>query len=104
MHPGVKKYLLQTITRYPVTGLSKSGQPTYGSTTTISCLIQRKELTIRDTLGEDVQSSTQIIIDGNETINHDDKIVLPDGRSPYIITVETVVDFTGQPYYKMIYT
>jgi hypothetical protein len=61
-------------------------------------------MTVRDTLGVEVQSSTQIIIDGNETFNAGDKIVLPDGRSPYIITVETIVDFTGQPYYKMIYT
>jgi hypothetical protein len=104
MFPGVKMYLKQTITRYPKTGYGNSGQPTYGSTSTIACLIQYKKVNTMDKDGNDVISNAQIIVDGNTTIDTLDKLLMPDGATPYVIKVESITDFTGTIHYKMIYT
>jgi hypothetical protein len=104
MFPGVKMYLKQSITRYPKTGYGNSGQPTFGSATTIKCLIQSKKMNTMDKDGNDIVSSTQIIVDGDTTIDSLDKIILPDGIDVYIIKVETITDFSGTAHYKMIYT
>jgi hypothetical protein len=104
MFPGVKMYLKQSITRYPKTGYGNSGLPTYGSTTSIACLIQYKKVNTMDKNGNDVISNAQIIVDGDTVIDSLDKIALPDGSTPYIIKIDSITDFTGTIHYKMIYT
>lgn len=55
-------------------------------------------------MGSEVMSSTQIYIDGDETIDAKDKIVLPDGSVPKIINISELVDFTGTIHHKVIFT
>lgn len=104
MMNGTKSWLKQSITLSPKTGYGSSGLPTYGSTTTISCLIQQKNVNTLDKGGNDVVSSTQIITSGDVTIDSEDRITLPDGKTPKIIRVESIVGFDGLPYTKVIYT
>jgi hypothetical protein len=106
MLTGTKSWLNQTITRYPATGSNNYGQPTYGSTNTIACQIIQRNVITTSKDGSDVMSSTQILIDGAETIGDNDKIVLPDGTTyPYIIGIKSVPNpRTGSAYFKMIYS
>jgi hypothetical protein len=103
---GTKSWLNQTITRYPATGSNNYGQVTYGSTNTIACQIIQRNVITTSKDGSDVMSSTQILIDGAETIGDNDKIVLPDGSTaPYIIGIQSVPNpRTGTAYYKIIFT
>ena len=106
MLTGTKSWLNQTITRYPATGLNYYGQVTYGSTNTVACQVIQRNVVTTNKEGSDVTSTTQILIDGAETIGDNDKIILPDGTTPpYIIGIKSVPNpRTGLPYFKMIFT
>jgi hypothetical protein len=55
--------------------------------------------------GMDVTSTSQILIDGAETIHEEDKIVLPDSTVPYIIAIKIIPNpRNGNAYAKIIYT
>ena len=104
MLAGTQTWLRQSITVYPKTGYSSFGQSTYGSPITIQCLIQKEAVNTRDKEGNEVLSSTQIIVNGSESITAEDKIVLPDTRTPYIIMIKEITGFDGNTFAKVIYT
>lgn len=69
-----------------IDGFNKS---TYGSSTTLRCRVAKKVRMVRNSVGEETVSSTQVWLDGVYGVKVDDKITLPDGTSPTILFVET---------------
>lgn len=105
MLTGTKKWLKQSITLYPASGFNSNGQSTYSTSSTIPCLIQQQVMNTRDMMGNDAISTTQILIDGGVTITNKDKITLPDGTQPYIISIREMPCMSlGTSFAKIIYT
>ena len=101
---GTKSWLNQSITLHPHSGVNSNGQSTYATSSTVACRLTRKNVNTMDTLGNEVISTTQILVDGSVVITPLDKIVLSDGSQPFIISVLDVVAPNGTSYYKIIYT
>lgn len=105
MLQGTKKWMKQSITVYPASGFNSNGQSTYTTPITIPCLIIQAVTNTRDAMGNDATSTSRILIEGSYTVTNKDKIVLPDGTIPYIISVENVPSMTdGTSFAKVIYT
>lgn len=102
---GTRSWLKQSITIYPHTGFNSNGQSTYGSGSTVSGLMVQRVMNTRDSMGNDAISTTQILIDGSVAVTNKDKITLPDGTQPYIISVLDMPSMNnGLSFAKIIYT
>lgn len=105
MQLGTRSWLKQSITLYPHTGFNSNGQSTYGTSSTVKGIIMQRVMNTRDSMGNDAISTTQITIDGSVTITNKDKIVLPDGSIPYIISILDIPSMkAGTSFAKIIYT
>jgi hypothetical protein len=58
----------------------------------------------RSTKGKDTVSTAQVYLDGLTPVGPDDRITLPDGTQPLIISIATLVDETGATHHKVVYT
>ena len=101
---GTKSWLNQSITLYPHLAFNSNGQSTYSSSSTIPCRITRKNVATMDRDGNEVISTTQIMIDGSVVVTPLDKIALEDGTQPFIIGILDVPGPNGMSYYKIIYS
>ena len=99
------RYLKQTITHYAVSGTDDDGKPTHSADgTEIACRIDSKKEKFIDPEGREVISTAQIIVDGDNSIDSDDKIKLADDTYPIILAVEGNIDANGSTHHLVIYT
>lgn len=99
----------QSIAHQPLTGRDAYGKPTYGASTSYPVHMVYKQQRVaafsRTFKGEgaDMVSSAQAIILGLPSIKYDDKLTLPDGTTPVILSVERHVDEVGDAYVKVLF-
>lgn len=99
----------QQLTLEPLTGRDNYGKPTYGAAVSYNCHMiyknQRVAAFSRAIKGEgaDMISTAQAIIMGTPAVKYDDRITLPDGAQPVILSVERHADETGDVYVKVLF-
>lgn len=80
------------------------GNPVLGTSSGNTCIIQQINKLITDASGMEKVSTCQIFLSGNSTIGYNDKLTLPDGSQPKILSIEYMPDFDGNNEYVRVYT
>lgn len=96
--------MTDTITFNAGSAIDKYGKRTYGGTTTTAQghIVYENKL-IKDQEGQDILSTGKVILYGPYTsITLQDKITLPNGTSPVIVSIETKKD-TGGPHHTVVH-
>jgi len=84
------------VTVYPKSSMDAYGKFTFSATgTATNCRVMETGRVVKSADGRDVYEVGTIIFYGNPTITTDSKILLPDGSSPLILSVQVYNDDTG---------
>jgi len=94
----------QTITLEPFTGVNTYGEPQYGTAVQYSAFVQRKTKLVRDRIGQEAVSTSQVYLNGTVNVDIQDRITLPDGSRPVILSIEALPDETGNIHHKVVNT
>jgi hypothetical protein len=78
---------IHTITREPYTGQDGFGAPTYGAAETVKGKWEAVTKQVRTPSGDEATSGDRIFFPGDPGINYDDRLTLPDGRQPPIMSI-----------------
>jgi len=85
-----------TVTVYPKSAADAYGKVTHSASgTAVKCRVMETGQLIATADQENIYEQGRIIFYGNPTINHDSKIVLPDGSTPMILSIVRHDDDTG---------
>lgn len=85
-----------TVSVYPKSSVDAYGKVTFGATAVATrCRIQQTGRVVKSADNRDVYETGVIIFYGNPTITEDSKIVLPDGSTPLILSVQKHNDDVG---------
>lgn len=90
-----------TITREPFVSHDKYGEKTYGAGESIQCRIQEREERVAIASGEEVLARGRVYLGEITGIATVDKVTLPDGTTPEILTVRKVNDEDG-PHHEVL--
>jgi len=66
-------------------------------------LVQSNKL-VRDRTGIEKISTCQILLSGGSTVGYKDRVTLPDGSQPLILSIEYMPDFDGNNEYVRVFT
>ena len=88
-------YNLDSFTRNIHGGYDTNNNPKAGTTLAMAGFIERKNHLVLNPLGEEVTSSSNILIDYNTAITLEDTITF-DGRTWQIIAIQHEKDFTNK--------
>lgn len=75
------------MTYYPFSSYDGHGGVTYGKSSTVACYIEMTPKLVRNAQGQEVVSSAQVYLVGSSSYNIKDKVVLPDGNYPPILSI-----------------
>jgi len=98
------KWFNQTVKIESFTSINIYGEPQYGTAVQCSAFIEYKTKLVRDATGQEVVSTVQIYLDGSIDVNIQDRITLPDGSQPVILSIEALPDETGSIHHKVVNT
>lgn len=88
--------MIESISVAAVASKDAYGKRTWGSPSTISnCRVQTGDHKILDSLGQEKVANGRIYVPGAPTLTLNDKITLPDGSSPPILSIERFGDENG---------
>lgn len=94
--PEFAEMMPHTVTVYGSATLDKYGKQSYaGSGTSYQCRLIWDERMTRDTQGREIVEAGRAIVFGVATVDVDDKIELPDGSTPLVVTVSNLKDEVG---------
>jgi hypothetical protein len=96
--------LKETVTRHPYSSTNNDNEYAYGASQSVTCRIEYTPKRILNDVGDEIVSVAQVYVNGTQTLDHRDKIVLPDGATPEIIKIVSLPDENGDTYYKCIFT
>ncbi len=94
----------QTVTVESYLGNNAYGEPQYGTPVQCPAFVQRKIKLVRDRTGREVVSTAQVYLDGSVNVGVQDRITLPDGNQPVILSVEALPDETGGTHHLVVNT
>lgn len=92
-----------TVTHSPVLSRDAYGKITYGSATSYTARVVYKNKQVRSSTGELVMAEGIVWLAGVVSVSGDDKITLPDGSTPQIISVERYADDGGDRFTKLYF-
>ncbi len=102
----VSRLLKQTITLEPSTGQASpyAGSETYGPPVEVAADIENEFKKITNSAGKEVVASAVITLSPETTISAEDRLTLPDGEQPDIISIKTIKNKrTGQLHSYEVY-
>lgn len=91
-----------TITREPFVSHDKYGEETYGAAVPIQCRVQEKIERVAIASGEEVLSRGRVYLGSITGVETKDRITLPDGTTPEILSVQKVNDEDG-PHHEVLF-
>ena len=91
----------QTARFCPLSSRDSYGKPTYDDGVDYSARISYKSVKIIGPDGQEIQAKGAIWFLGRPTVTQDDKIVLPDGSAPPILSVSRPSDEFGVHHTKV---
>jgi len=94
----------QTVTIEPFAGVNVYGEPQYGAAVQYSAFVQHRTRLVRDRTGQGIISTAQVYLDGSVNVGIQDRITLPDGSQPTILSIEALPDETGSTHHKVVNT
>lgn len=103
MDPGLLPLLDSTVTIYERTGYNNYGAPQFSTQArTFQCRWTRQVQEVRDNHGDILVASDMIWVNSTSYVpTAEDKYVLPDGRTPEVLTVAAIHDENGLDHVKV---
>ena len=93
-----------TITITPSSATDMYGKRTYGGTpTTTRGRTSNKQELLRDAAGREIVTTGRFYCYGNPTVSIGDRLTLPDGSTPIILSIDTNVDETGASHHTVLH-
>lgn len=81
------------------------GVPTYGTSSRYQARVERKRRMVRNAAGEEKISTVTVYFGSTPGLNPEDRITLPDGTTPVILSTESQPGAVGEgEYYEAVYT
>ncbi len=100
--------MTDTVTHAPMTGRDAYGKPSWGAAVSYACRVSYKHQKVSSaragSQGEDVISTSQVIIPNELLITMDDKFTLPNGTTPLIQMWEIASDEKGPVYTRVFFS
>ncbi len=90
-----------SITREPFLSHDRYGERTFGAGAAIQCRVQEKIERVTIPSGEEVLARGRVYLGAIVGVSTEDKITLPDGTTPEILSVMKVNDEEG-PHHEVI--
>lgn len=94
----------QTVTIESFIGVNAYAEPQYDLPVQYPAFVQHKTKLVRDRFGQEVVSTAQVYLDSAVEIGGQDRITLPDGSQPVILSIEALPDETGAVHHKVVNT
>lgn len=98
MDAALKELLKQTVTFEPYTGRNSYGKETYGAAVPQPARVTEELVMVRQPDGSEKLAKTLVRLDGNAVVDSRDRITLPDGTHPAILSVARFPDESGTNY------
>ncbi len=99
----LQSMMLDTVTRYPATGVNANGEPTHSATgTALPCRITYRTRAVFTAGRAERVSTTTIIFPDVVPWSTRDKLVLPDGSVPVILHVQRFKDERGVEHEQIL--
>jgi hypothetical protein len=96
LEASLQQLMVETVTVAPVTAKDAYGKRTWGTATTFSsCRVQTGNYKVLDSNGQEKVSEGRVYFPNKPTITLNDKITLPDGSTPPILSVDFFGDERG---------
>lgn len=102
LDPDLLALMPHTVTIAHKTGQDQYGAPTWGVATSWQARVESMVKMVRDANGLQAVSQSQVYLAGVAGTGIRDKVTLPNGTSPPILSVLTMPDETGNSY-EVIY-
>lgn len=102
LDPDLLALMPHSVTIAHKTGQDQYGAPTWGAGTAWQARVEGKVTLVRDAQGLQAVSRSQVYLSGVAGTGIRDKVTLPNGTSPPILSVATVPDETGDSF-EVIY-
>jgi hypothetical protein len=106
MDAALRSMLRQTITyqAYSALGDQYGQSATFGSEIDFRARVSPTSKLVVTSAGREVVASWVVWLDpGDTVIGSQDRITLPDGSTPHILTIERLVDERGQSHHTKVY-
>lgn len=100
--PALQALCPHTVSIQNRTGLDAYSKPTHAAAVEYDCLIEYKPRMVRTAGGQEKVSSAAVYLTSAPGTTTDDKITLPDGTTPQILSVGKWADTRGD-YFECIY-
>ncbi len=98
-----KHMMPHTVTHEPVSSRNSYGKITYGTAVSRQSRVSYKQRQIRAANGELTMSTGVVWFAAVVNVDHGDRITLPDGTTPQILSVETHADDKGDRFTKLYF-
>lgn len=98
--------LNQTIQLSTFNSVNKYGDASYNTAASYKARVERRIKIVRSMQGTEAVSTSAVYLDGSVSLDSKgrDKITLPDGSTPTILTISDGIDGGGATYYTEIST
>lgn len=103
MDPAFLDMMGATVTRKTLSSRDGYGEITYTTDSTYRARVSYSTSLVRDSNGEEKQSSAQIWLYGITSVNLSDIFVLPDGSQRLTLRVEAPMDENGVVHHVKVY-
>ena len=92
-----------TLTLEPLSTMTAYGAPSFSTTSqSLTCYVERKQRLVVTAQGnEEVAAATVYVMSSSASIGTQDRITLPDGAQPRILTADVVKDADGQHHLEV---
>lgn len=96
---GFLSLMNSTVTISTRTSHNAYGEPTYGSGTGYRARIMAKDGFARTATGETIEFHTVVWVATTKAFGTDDRLALPDGTTPQVVSVERPFDEDGSQHH-----
>jgi hypothetical protein len=101
--PDLLELMTEEVTIEPYAARTGRGIVSYGAGTAYQCRIVGKRRMVRDAEGAEIVSTRTIYLGSAPGVTVQDRLTLPNGDQPVILSVASTPDEDGT-YYETIYT
>lgn len=102
--PRLTMRLPHTVTIAPWRSRDAYGKPSYGPNATYPARVETDIKTVRTPDGQERTSNTTILIAGGPSVSLKDRLTLPDGSTPPIVSLATQPGPDGAALYTLLFT
>mgnify|MGYP003394488181 FL=1 len=92
-----------TVTHEEFSARSSYGAPAYGSPASYRARVSYESSYVRKSDGSEVLARGKVVIAGTPTVTPEDRITLPDGSTPQIITANVHADGGGAHHVSVFF-